>query len=110
MARHAFIPRKPKKEGGGGEFGELWQGLRTIVIVIAHDNLFRLSIFAHLAPEVFVEGIKVILQLRGVHLIFGVIGGVLVEVGEENGLRVRGLDVFSRAAITVATGSNLVVK
>lgn len=82
----------------------------TIVIVIAHDDLFRLPIFTHLAPEVFVEGIKVILQLRGVHLIFGVIGGVLVEVGEENGLRVRGLDVFSGAAIAVATGANLVVK
>lgn len=102
--------RKGWGKAGRGGFGELWQGLRTIVIVIAHDDLFRLPIFAHLAPEVFVEGIKVILQLRGVHLIFGVIGRVLVEVWEENGLGVRGLDVFSRAAITVATGSNLVVK
>lgn len=58
----------------------------TIIVVIAHDDLFRLPIFAHLTPKVFVEGIKMILQLRGVHLIFGVIGGVLVEVGEENRL------------------------
>lgn len=35
----------------------------TIIIVIAHDDLFRLPVFAHLAPKVFVEGIKVILQL-----------------------------------------------
>lgn len=93
------------RRGTGGTMAGL-----TIVIVIAHDDLFRLPVFAHLAPKVFVEGIKVILQLRGVHLIFGVIGGVLVEVGKENRLRVRGFDVFSRAAIAVATGANLVVK
>ena len=36
-----------------------------------------------------------VLELAGVHLGLGVVGGVLVEVGEENGLRVGGFDMFS---------------
>lgn len=47
-----------------------------------------------------------ILQLRGVHPVLGVVGGVLVEVGHEDGLAVGGLDVFSGAAIAVAAGAD----
>jgi len=50
----------------------------TIIIVVAHDYLFDFSVLAHLAPEVFVEGIEMVLQLACVHLVFGVVGGVLV--------------------------------
>lgn len=65
--------------GGGLEKGNI--GRRTIIIIIAHDNLLNLSEFAHLAPEILVKSIKVVLQLRGVHLVLGVVGRVLVEVG-----------------------------
>ena len=51
-----------------------------------------------------------VLQLRGVHLVFGVIGRVLIEVGKKDGLRIRGLDVFSRAAIAMTAGADFVVK
>ena len=51
-----------------------------------------------------------VLQLRGVHLVLGVVGRVLVEVGEQDGLRIRGLDVFPRAAIAVAAGADFVVE
>ena len=51
-----------------------------------------------------------ILKLGWVHLVFGIVGGVLVEVGQEDGLRVGGLDVFSRTSITVSTGADLVVE
>lgn len=54
---------------------------RTIIIVITHDHLLNLPILAHLAPEVLVEGIEMVLELRRVHLVLGVVGWVLVEVG-----------------------------
>lgn len=58
----------------------------TIIVVIAHNNLLRLAILAHFAPKVLVEGVKMVLQLRGIHLVFGVIGRVLIEVGKKDGL------------------------
>ena len=51
-----------------------------------------------------------ILQLTRVHLVFWVVGRVLVEVGEEDGLAVGGLDVFARAAVAVAAGADFVVE
>jgi hypothetical protein len=52
----------------------------------------------------------VILQLRRVHLVLGVVRGVLVEVREQDGLRVGGLDVFAGAAVAVAAGADFVVE
>ena len=51
-----------------------------------------------------------ILQLAGVHLDLRIVGGVLVEVGEQDGLAVGGLDVLARAAVAVSTGADLVVE
>lgn len=50
------------------------------------------------------------LQLFGVELGLGVVGGVLVEVGEQHGLRVGGLDVLARTAVAVAACTDLVVE
>ena len=83
---------------------------RTIIIIITHNHLLRLAIFTHLAPKVLVESIKVVLELGWVHVCFGIVGGVLVEVGEEDGLAVGGLDVFAGAAVAVATGADFVVE
>ncbi len=83
---------------------------RTIIIVVTDHNLLRFAILAHLAPEVLVESIEVVLQLAGIHLVLGIVGWVLVEIGEEDGLRVGGLDVFSRAAVAVAARANFVVE
>jgi hypothetical protein len=52
----------------------------------------------------------VVLELGGVHAVLGVVRRVLVEVGHEDGLAVRGLDVFSGAAIAVAAGANFKVE
>jgi hypothetical protein len=60
----------------------------TVVVVVANYNLFDLAVLAHLTPEILVEGIKVVLKLLRVHVGLGVVCGVLVEVGEEDGLRV----------------------
>jgi len=52
----------------------------------------------------------VILQLTRVHPVLGVVGRVLIEIWEENGLAVRGLDMFAGATIAVAAGADFVVK
>ena len=83
---------------------------QVVVVVVADDDFLDLAVFAHLAPEVLVEGVEVVLELRGIHARFVVVGGVLVEVGEEDGLRVRGLDVFARAAVAVAACADFVVE
>lgn len=53
----------------------------TIIIIITNHHLLNLTILAHFAPEILVEGIEMILELRRVHLVLGVVGGVLVEIG-----------------------------
>lgn len=79
---------------------------RTVIVVVANDEFLQLAVLAQLAPNVLVEGVKVVLQLRGVHPVLGVVGGVLVEVGHEDGLAVGGLDVFSGAAVAVTAGAD----
>ena len=56
--------------------------IHTVIVIVANHHLLRLPVLAHFAPEVFIEGIKVILQLARVHLVLGVVGRVLVEVGQ----------------------------
>jgi hypothetical protein len=82
----------------------------TIIVVVAHDQLLDQPVLAQLAPDVLVEGVKVHLHLLRVHLVLGVIRRVLVQVGQEDRLRVRRLDVLSRAAVAVAAGADLVVE
>lgn len=51
-----------------------------------------------------------ILQLTRVHFVFGIVGWILVKVGQEDSLTIRGFDMFPRAAIAVSTGANLVIE
>lgn len=83
---------------------------QVVVVIIADDDFLDLAEFAHFAPEILVKGVEMVLQLRGIHARFVVVGRVLVEVGEENRLRVRGFDVFARAAVSVAAGADFVVE
>ena len=53
---------------------------RTIIIIITNDHLLRLTELAHLAPEILVKRIEVILQLARVHLVFGIVGRILVQI------------------------------
>lgn len=66
--------------------GDSKEGELTVVVVVAYHYLFNLTKFAHLTPEVLVEGVKMVLQLARVHLVFGIVGGILIEVGQEDGL------------------------
>ncbi len=81
-----------------------------VVVIVANDDLLDLSELAHLTPEILVEGVEVILQLAGVHLVLGVVGGVLVQVWEEDRLAVGRLNVLARAAIAVAASADFVVE
>lgn len=36
---------------------------QVVVVVVAHDHLLDLAVLAHLAPQVLVEGVKVVLEL-----------------------------------------------
>lgn len=81
-----------------------------VVVVVADDQLLELAVLAHLAPHVLVEGVEVVLQLRGVHAVLGVEGRVLVQVGHQDRLAVGRLDVLARAPVTVAAGADLVVE
>lgn len=83
---------------------------QVVVVVVAHDHLLDFAVLGHLAEEVFVEGIEVVLELGGVHFVFRVEGGVLVQVGKEDCLAVAGLDVFAGAAVAVAAGADFVVE
>lgn len=83
---------------------------QMVVVVVADHDLLDLAVLAHFAPEVLVEGVEVVLQLRGGHFVPGGVGGVLVQVGEEDGLGVRGFDVFAGAAVAVAAGADFVVE
>lgn len=82
----------------------------TIIVVVTHHYLLDLAVLAHLTPDVLVEGIKVVLDLARVHLVLGVERRVLVEIGHEDRLRVRRLDMLARASVPVATGADLVVE
>lgn len=81
-----------------------------VIIIITHNHLLNLAKLAHLAPEILVKGIEMILQLRCVHLDLGVVGGVLVQVGKQDGLRVRGLDVLARTAVAMAAGADFIIE
>jgi hypothetical protein len=82
----------------------------TIVIVITNNNLLDQPILAQLAPDVLVKRIKVHLDLLRVHLVLGVVLRVLVEVREQDRLRVGWLDVFARAPVAMAAGADFVVE
>jgi hypothetical protein len=84
--------------------------LLTVVVVVAHYQLLDKSVLAQLAPNVLVEGVEVHLHLLRVHLVLRIVCRVLVQVREQDGLAVRGLDVFARAAVAVTAGADLVVE
>lgn len=87
----------------------IWDRL-TIVVIVAYNHLLELAIFAHLAPEILVERVKVVLQLARIHLVLGVVRRILVEVRKEDGLRVGRLDMFARTPIAVTACSDFVVE
>jgi hypothetical protein len=83
---------------------------QVVVGVVAHDQFLELAVLAQLAPQVLVEGVKVVGALLRRQPVLGVVRGVLVHARHQDGLRVRGLDVLSRAPVAVAARADLVVE
>ena len=59
------------------------------------------------AVEIFINGVKTFLEFFFGELAYGVMGWVVVHIRQEDGLREGGLDMLSRAAVTVAASANL---
>lgn len=81
-----------------------------IVRVVTDYHLFYLAKLAHLAPEILVEGIEMMLELSWCHLVLWVVGWVLIHVGEKDCLAVGWLNVFSAAPVAVSACADLVVE
>jgi hypothetical protein len=82
----------------------------TVIVVVANDKLFKLTILAHLTPDVLVESVEMVLELAWVHFVLRVVGRVLIHVGHQDGLRVGRLDMLARAPVAVAACADLVVE
>lgn len=84
----------------------------VVVGVVADDELLDLAVLAQLAPEVLVKGVKVVGALLGREAVrvLGVVRRVLVHGRQEDGLRVRRLDVLARAPVAVPARADLVVE
>jgi hypothetical protein len=78
--------------------------------IIADMHFLQLAVFGKFAEKIFIECIKMLLDLLGVESIAGVVHGVLVDVSAEDGLRVVWFDVFSGAVVTVTAGAYFVVE
>jgi len=83
---------------------------QVVIVVVAHHQLLQLAVVAQLAPDVLVKGVEVVLQLRRIHLVLSVKAWVVVEIREENCLRIRRFYMLPRAAVTVAARSDFVVE
>jgi hypothetical protein len=88
----------------------LGKGRLTIIVVVTNNKLLQFAVFAKLTPDIFVEGVEVVLQLRRIHSIFRIVSRVLVEVGHQDRLAVGRLDMFSRAAIAMAASTDFLRK
>jgi hypothetical protein len=62
------------------------EGRHTVIVIITHNHLLNLPKLAHLAPEILIESIEMVLQLARIHLVLRIVCWVLVQVGQEDGL------------------------
>lgn len=81
-----------------------------IIIIVTDNELLELTVLAKFTPNILVESVEVVLELRRVHSVLGVVCRVLVQVWHEDGLTVGRFDVLSRAAIAVTTSADFKVE
>ena len=68
---------------------------QMVIVIVAHYDLLHFAVLAHLAPQVLVEGVEMVLELGGIHARFVVVGRILVEIWHEDCLGIGGLDMFA---------------
>jgi len=78
--------------------------------VVADVHLFNLAIFRQLDKEIFINVVKIFLDLGLGQIAAGIMRGVMVDIGNEDGLREVGLDVFTRTAISMSTSTDFEVE
>lgn len=83
---------------------------QVVIVVVADDDLLDLPVLAHLAPDVLIESIEVVLDLLRGQFALWVICRVLVEIRHEDGLRIGRFDVLARAPVAMAARADFVVK
>lgn len=57
--------------------------------------------------EVFIHGVEAVLELLFAQFATRIIGWIVIHIREKNSLAKWGFDMFPRAAVAVAAGSNL---
>jgi hypothetical protein len=67
---------------------------KMVANVIADMHFLDLAVFRQLNKEILIDVVKVLLDLWFGEGAVGVVGGVVVDVGDEDSLREVGLDVF----------------
>lgn len=83
---------------------------QMITNVVADMKFHEVTKFGQLAVEIFIHRIKTLLELTFVELASRIVCRIVINVGKEYSLRERWLDVFSRATISMATGTYFVVE
>ena len=70
-------------------------------------KLQQVSKLRQLTVEVLIYRVKALLQLLFGLVTYGVVRGVVVDVRKQDGLRECRFDVFPRATVAVAAGTDL---
>lgn len=83
---------------------------KMVANVIADVHFLNLAVFRQLNKEIFIDVVKVLLDLWFGKGAVGVVRGVVVDVGDEDGLREVGLDVFPWASVAVSAGSDFEIE
>lgn len=81
-----------------------------IANVITDMHFLDLAVFRQLDKKVLIDVVKVFLNLGFGEGAVGVVGGVVVDVWDEDCLGEVGLNVFPRTSVTVSAGSNFEVE
>lgn len=78
--------------------------------IITDMHLLDFTVLGQFDKEILVDIVKVLLNLSLGQITTGIMGRVMVHVGDKDGLREIGFDVFTRTTITMSTSTNLEVE
>lgn len=81
-----------------------------IANVITNMHFLDLAVFCQLDEKVLIDVVKVFLNLGFGEGAVGVVGGVVIDVWDEDCLGEIGLNVFPRASVAVSAGSDFEVE
>jgi len=83
---------------------------QVVAYIVAYVQLEQVPIFCKFAVQVFIYSIKIVLELLVGKVGVWIVSWIMVYVWEQDGLRKRRLDVFTRAAVAMPTRANFVIE